>query len=251
VEELSQAKEAVRSHWEEDPCAAGLASSSFGSPAFYDEVAVAKDHLEPIRTTFAGFEGTTGQDVLEVGVGLGLDFVRFARAGARAVGVDLTQAAVDSTTRLLELEGLEGDVMVGDAEQLPFPADRFDVVYSWGVLHHSPDTQRTVDEIRRVLKPGGEARIMLYALGSPFAIAVWARQLIRERRPMSVRSALARGLESPGTKAFTDAEVDALFSRFSTVERRRLVTAYDRKVLGPLANAAGHGWQHLIRARKD
>jgi SAM-dependent methyltransferase len=249
VENPSDVKEAVRSHWQEDPCAAQLASSSFGSQEFYGEVAVAKDHLEPARTSFAGFADTSGQDVLEVGVGLGVDFVRFARAGALAVGVDLTEAAVESTRHLLELEGLPGEVMVADAEQLPFPDDRFDVVYSWGVLHHTPDTQRAVDEVRRVLKPGGEARIMLYALESPFAVAVWARQMVRERRPMSARAALARGLESPGTQAFTDAEVDRMFSAFETVERRRLVTAYDRKVVGPLARVVGHGWQHLIRAR--
>jgi len=77
---------------------------------------------------------------------------RFARAGALAVGVDLTEAAVESTRHLLELEGLPGEVMVADAEQLPFPDDRFDVVYSWGVLHHTPDTQRAVDEVRRVLR---------------------------------------------------------------------------------------------------
>lgn len=90
---------------------------------------------------------------------------------------------------------------------------------------------------------------MLYALESPFAVAVWGRQMVRERRPMSVRAALARGLESPGTQAFTNAEVDRMFSGFEAVERRRLVTAYDRKVIGPLAGLVGHGWQHLIRAR--
>jgi ubiquinone/menaquinone biosynthesis C-methylase UbiE len=250
VANVTDAKEAVRSHWEEDPCAADLATSDFGSSAFYDEIADAKDQLEPERDGFARFADTRGQDVLEVGVGLGVDFVRFARAGARAVGIDLTQAAVDSTRRLVELEGLQATVMVGDAEQLPFLSDSFDVVYSWGVLHHTPNTQRSIDEVLRVLRPDGEARVMLYALHSPFAVGVWGRQVLRERRRMSVRAALARGLESPGTKAYTDDEIERMFSRFATVERSRLVTAYDRKVLGPLARIVGHGWQHLIRARK-
>jgi len=249
--EAGGTKDAVKRHWEDDPCAARLASSPFGTQAFYDEVADAKDRLEPFRIAFADFAGTAGLDVLEVGIGLGLDFVRFARAGARAVGVDLTEAGVESAARLLALEGLDGRVLVADAEHLPFDDESFDVVYSWGVLHHTPDTRQAVAEVHRVLRPHGEARIMLYALGSPFAFGVWARQVLRERRPLSVRTAIGRGLESPGTQAFTDAEIRALFAAFAGVEAKRLVTPYDRRVVGPLAPLVGHGWHHLVTARKS
>jgi SAM-dependent methyltransferase len=247
---VSESKDAVRAFWEADPCAAKLGRSAFGTKAFYREVGAAKDELEPFRVPFAGFAGSSGLDVLEIGVGLGLDFVRFARAGARAVGVDLTEAAVDSTAMLLELEGLEAEVRTADAENLPFAAESFDVVYSWGVLHHTADTGRAIEEARRVLRAGGEARIMLYALDSPFAAAVWTRQVIRERRPLGLRAALARGLESPGTQAFTDDEVKRLFAGFSHLDHHRAVTPYDRRVLGPLAPLVGHGWHHLVTARR-
>src|SRR5262249_39123603 len=137
-----------------------------------------------------------------------------------------------------------------DAESLPFESDSFDVVYSWGVLHHTPDTARALKEVRRVLRPAGEARIMLYALDSPFAPGGWLRPIARARGPMSIRHAIARGLESPGTQAFTPGEIRRLFGAFEVVRVLRLVTPYDRRVLGPLASIGNHGWFHLIRARK-
>jgi SAM-dependent methyltransferase len=243
-------KNSVRAFWEADPCAAKLADAPPGTKRFFEEVATAKDALEPERLAFADFSSTRGLDVLEIGVGLGTDFFRFARAGARAVGLDLTEAAVTSTRRLLELEGLSARVEVGDAESLPFASNSFDVVYSWGVLHHTPNTATALEEVRRVLRPGGEARIMLYALDSPFAVGVWLRQIARERRPMGIRQAIARGLESPGTQAFTPGEIRHLFSAFEVEYVRRMVTPYDRRVLGPFASIGNHGWFHLVRARK-
>jgi len=248
--EPSEGKSAVRDYWEAEPCAAGVSEAPFQTPAFYRDVAAAKDRLDPERVAFAGFDAVADRDVLEIGIGLGVDFMRFARGGARATGVDLTLAAVDSARALLELEGLEATVLVADAEALPFDEQQFDVVYSWGVLHHTPDTAKAVQEVHRVLRHGGEARIMLYALDSPFAGAVWLRQLARERRPLGMRAALSRGLESPGTQAFTSSEVKQLFAAFDEVELTRVVTAYDRRVLGPLARVGNRGWFHLIRARK-
>jgi SAM-dependent methyltransferase len=243
-------KELVKAYWEAEPCAAQLAHAPPGTAPFYAEVGEAKDALEPYRIAFAGFQGTSGQDVLEVGIGLGVDFVRFARSGARAVGVDLTEAAVESARRLLALEGLAGTALASDAESLPFDDESFDIVYSWGVLHHTPDTSRAVNEVYRVLRPGGEARIMLYALDSWFALGVWLRQIARERKPMGVRTAVSRGLESPGTQAFTTREIKELFARFEQVDVTRVVTHYDRRVAGPLAAVGGRGWFHLIRARR-
>jgi SAM-dependent methyltransferase len=243
-------KDSVKAFWEADPCAARLTDAPLGTKRFFEEVASAKDALEPERIAFAEFAGTRGLDVLEIGVGLGTDFIRFARAGARAVGLDLTEAAVASTRRLLELEGVSARVEVGDAESLPFESDSFDVVYSWGVLHHTPDTARALEEVRRVLRPGGEARVMLYALDSPFALGVWLRQIARERRLMGIRRAIARGLESPGTQAFTHGEILRLFSAFEVEQVLRMVTPYDRRVLGRLASIGNHGWFHLVRARK-
>jgi len=154
-------------------------------------------------------------------VGAGTDFVNWARHGAILTGVDLTQQAIDLTAERLALEGLEADLRVADAEDLPFEDGSFDIVYSYGVLHHSPDTARALAEVRRVLKSGGTALIMLYNLRSWTAWNVWAIQCLARLRPWkSPRWAIFNHLESPGTKAYTESETRQLFTDFETVTMR-------------------------------
>jgi ubiquinone/menaquinone biosynthesis C-methylase UbiE len=108
------------------------------------------------------FETTSGLRVLEIGCGCGSEAERFARAGAHYTAVDLTNAAVNITRLRFQLANLEGRFVQGDAENLPFADGSFDLVYSHGVLHHTPDTPRTIREVYRVLSPGGRAVVMLY-----------------------------------------------------------------------------------------
>ena len=104
--------------------------------------------------------------ILEIGCGIGTDGAQFAKAGADYTGIDLTEAAIDLARRRFAVSGLNGEFRVSDAEKLGFPGDSFDLVYSHGVLHHTPDIEAAVSEIRRVLKPGGRALVMLYHRGS-------------------------------------------------------------------------------------
>lgn len=107
-------------------------------------------------------ERLNGMRVLEVGCGLGLHTQELIRRGANVTAVDLTEFAVKATTTRLERLGLTATVQVADAEMLPFSARQFDLVWSWGVIHHSSRTTRIVREIARVLQPSGEARLMVY-----------------------------------------------------------------------------------------
>jgi ubiquinone/menaquinone biosynthesis C-methylase UbiE len=246
-------KDVVRDHWEADPCGAKLAQADPGTPAFFAQVEQTRYELEPFIGGFAEFERWSGRDVLEVGVGLGTDFIQFARAGANLSGIDLTQASVDLVRQRLALEGLAAEVRQADAERLPFLDETFDLVYSWGVLHHTPDTRVAVDEVRRVLRPGGEARIMLYSRRSWVALGAWARYAAARGRPwQSVTRVLAGHMESPGTKAYTQRELESLFSGFRTVDYTRWVTPYDRRVSGPLATRLGSrfGWFVGVTARR-
>ena len=245
-------KEAVRLHWEADPCGSKLVTAEPGTAEFYEQMERERYALEPFIRGFAKFDTWRDRDVLEVGVGAGTDFVQFARAGARLSGIDLTEAAVELVQKRLALEHLEADVRVSDAEELPFADDSFDLVYSWGVLHHTPDTTTAVEEVRRVLRPGGEARIMLYSRRSWVAYGLWARYALAVGRPQrSLVDVVASHMESPGTKAYTGSELDDLFSGFSSVELQRFVTPYDRRVAGPIARLAGprFGWFVGIVAR--
>jgi SAM-dependent methyltransferase len=242
-------KQAISAYWNARPCGEGLARSERGTLSYFREIERAKDRLEPYVHGFAEFGRWGGADVLEVGCGVGTDTLRFARAGARVSAVDLSGTSVELTRRRLEDEGLSASVQEADAESLPFADQSFDLVYSWGVLHHTPDTRTAVDEVARVLRSGGEARIMLYNRRSFFAAAVWLRRALISGRVVSVRRALADGLESPGTRAYTVQELGVLFSSFAMVEVQTIATAYDRRVVGPVAALAPRlGWNHLVRA---
>lgn len=230
----------VQRYWQAAPCGARHGSSPPGSLDFFREVATRRDELEPYIATFADFDGTAERTVLEIGVGLGSDFVRFVRAGAKATGVDLTRRSVDLVEQRLKLEGLDATVLQADAERLPFPNGSFDVVYSWGVLHHTPNTDSALREAVRVLKPGGRLCLMLYARHSWVSAGLWARYALLRGRPWhGPRRVLAEHLESAGTHGYTAAEIRNLLQDLEDLSITRVGTHTDRRVAGPIASLTG------------
>lgn len=184
--------------------------------------------LEPYIHDFAGFASSFGLRVLEIGVGLGADHQCFAEAGADLYGVDLTERAIEHTRRRLEVFELKSNLSVGDAEALEFPTESFDLVYSWGVLHHSPDTQKAITEVWRVLKKGGCARVMIYHKYSMIGLMLWLRYALLLGKPFrSLTSIYSEYLESPGTKAYSVTEALSLFSAFSNVSIKTILTHGD------------------------
>ena len=159
-------KERVRAFWQANPCGVKFADAPPGSRRFYELVEAHRYTKEWHIPEAADFESARGLKVLEIGCGLGTDGAQFAEAGADYTGIDLTDAAVDLARKRFELFGLSGDFQTADAENLPFPENTFDLVYSHGVLHHTPDTQKAIREVHRVLRPGGRAMVMLYHRGS-------------------------------------------------------------------------------------
>lgn len=226
-------KDAVRAHWQAQPC--GTRDLPTGDRRrFFDELERERYRLEPYIRDFARFERGRGQCLLEVGVGAGTDFVNWVRQGARATGVDLTEQGVSLTKERLALEGLEAEVLVADAEHLPFADASFDIVYSYGVLHHSPETQRAVQEVHRVLRPGGTALVMIYHAWSWVGLMVWGVHCLAKGRPWhSPRWAMAHHLESPGTKSYTVAEASELFAAFSRVDARTQLAHGDLLLMRP------------------
>jgi SAM-dependent methyltransferase len=159
-------KERVRAFWEAHPCGTKFSDAEMGTREFFERVEAHRYTKEWHIPDAADFAGASGLRVLEIGCGLGTDGVQFAKAGAHYTGVDLTEAAIELARKRFELAGLPGEFRIADAENLDFANDSFDLVYSHGVLHHTPDTGRAVQEIHRVLKPGGRAVVMLYHRGS-------------------------------------------------------------------------------------
>ena len=152
----------VQKFWQKSPCDSWFTKEPIGTHAFYRSLDEHRYKVHPRLQSAVGFERTRGLRVLEIGCGCGSEAERFVRAGAHYTALDLTNAAVGVTRRRFQLASLEGQFVQGDAENLPFADGSFDVVYSHEVLHHTPDTPRTVREVHRVLSLGGRAMIMLY-----------------------------------------------------------------------------------------
>lgn len=204
----------VKEFWEQASCGESLYLGGHDR-RHYEHQARERYRLEPEILSFAEFERYRAKDVLEIGVGLGADHQRFAEAGANLCGIDLTEHGIEHVQRRLELFGLSSQLKTGNAEHLEFTDNSFDLVYSWGVLHVTPDTPRAIREVLRVLRPGGEARIMIYHKHSCVGYMLWLRYALARGRPwLSLAHIYARYLESPGTKAYTVDEARYLFDGF-------------------------------------
>jgi ubiquinone/menaquinone biosynthesis C-methylase UbiE len=265
----AELKRRTREQWGSDPCGHVHGDGyDVGTREFFDTVEAHRYGVYapwmPETMEFAAF---AGRDLLEVGCGMGTDLLQFARNGARVTGLDYTPRSIEISRRRFQVYGVTGRFLVGDGENLPFPDASFDVVYSNGVLHHTPDTQRAVHEVHRVLRPGGTAKVMLYNKSS---IYYWLNLMFRfgvlhmELRHHTPEEIMSRHVEYsetgalPLVRAYTPAEVRAMFARFS--ERRTVVRQITReelrlpKALVPdsWVQAIGNrlGWNVVITARK-
>lgn len=207
-------KKEVRDFWNAAPCGTRYLDEKDDFTAH----ARARYELEPFIFNFADFHRARGRKVLEIGVGMGADYLEWLKAGAHATGVDLSPASIERARQRCKAAGLEPDLRVADAEQLPFSDNSFDVVYSYGVMHHSPNTQRCVTEAFRVLKSGGQARIMIYQHPSLTGAMLWLRFGLIQGK--SLRQSVFDHLESPGTKSYTKQEARQLMAGFRNLTLR-------------------------------
>ena len=211
----------IRDFWNADVCGTRYAVGE-SLPAQLRAHAERRYALEPYIFDFARFADGAGKRVLEVGVGLGADHLQWARAKpSYLAGVDLAPRAIEMTRSRLQLEGLQSDLYALDAASLPFSDSSFDIIYSWGVIHHAPSPEKCLKEVLRVLKPSGTARIMLYHKNGYLFRAIWLRYSIFAGHPFrSVDAVIADKVESPGTKAYDVGQVKELFRDWSSVSCR-------------------------------
>lgn len=225
-------KERVRERWEREP-AGTRGVSCDDRREFFERMLEEREEMHPYLESFAGFGELTDEDLLEVGVGPGNDFQRWLEAGVDATGIDIAETAIDLTRERIELFDL-GDTSYSlsraDAENLPFEDDTFDVMYSFGVLHHTPDMRAALEETHRVLRPGGELRAMIYAVPSWTGLLLWVRHGLLEGCPSRTqRDLIYEKLESKGTKSFYDDELQVLLSDtgFTVREMNRVLAPGD------------------------
>lgn len=253
-------KDQVKDFWERNPCGAKeIVNAEEGSLEFFDAIEQMRFEGDDCMLEVVGFDRWKGKKVLEVGCGLGTDLLQFARGGAEVYGVDLTEKGVRLARKRLALYGLRGAVLVADGEGLPFPSAHFDLVYSWGVIHHTPNPAAAAQEAIRVCKPAGRVLVMVYHRWSLVALQAWLFYgLLRGKPWRSATTIIAEHLESPGTKVFTRDEALALFDGLKDVQIRTMVTRYDlrigRRVFLPRALRtvipSGLGWFMVVSGAK-
>jgi ubiquinone/menaquinone biosynthesis C-methylase UbiE len=256
---------AVR-QWTDHPC--GAVAGDEQALEYFLEVERLRYEAQPWQRPLFRFERSAGQRVLEIGVGIGTDLVQFAKAGADCHGVDITDRHLELTARNFALRGLSVDLKRCDATRIDHPNESFDVVYSFGVIHHVPDATAVVREIERVLKPGGRCLVALYHKGSFFHLyMVLVRGLLLGRLfrlgydgLMSTVEAGADGVRTkPYVKLYSRREVRALFSSFQvhriTVRHVEIGRSRDRlvgRLVSPLLRALESvlGWYVICDATR-
>jgi ubiquinone/menaquinone biosynthesis C-methylase UbiE len=215
VSDSNPLKEQVRAFWNEQSCDTQVATSEKFSGAYFDEIESFRYFDQPYIHSFAQFSRYHGKRVLEVGFGAGTDFIQWLRSGAIASGIDLTQEALDNLSHRIDVYKLPRPekIMVADAENLPFESNSFDLGYSFGVLHHSPNTERAVSELIRVTRPGGEIKIMLYNRRCIYVFNNWVKYAFLRGRPWkSMAWVMWNHFESIGTKGYTRTELKKWFA---------------------------------------
>lgn len=225
ITEPKDPKQAAIEQWTVDPCGPQVPDHVPGCAEYFRRLLAGRREYASWMSDVLAYEQSAGMRVLDVGCGQGMDLAQYAIAGAIATGIDLTPRHVELARAHVAALGLDATVVLGDAERLPFADQSFDQVSSNGVLHHTPDIEAALREICRVLRPGGQARIIVYNRNS---LHYWCNQvlghglvrggLLRER---SMAGVLSGGVE------------------FSTIGARPLVRVYTRRQVQHLMRRAG------------
>ena len=228
----NELKSEVREFWNSKTCGTWEITEEKFTKEYFEEIEKVRYELQPELFSFAEFTRYHGKKLLEIGVGAGTDFLQWVRAGAKAYGMDLTEHACEHVRHRLDLYGLKAeDIRVGDCENLPYDDNSFEIIWSWGVIHHTPDTPKAFKEIIRVLAPGGKAKIMIYHRHSILTYLFWVKHALLKGKPWrSPAYVLWNYMESAGTKAYTVKEVAKLLENepIKNVKIKPVLTHYDK-----------------------
>jgi len=184
---------------------------------FFSSAWFAQEKRQKAFSALINYEALRNKDVLEVGCGSGAHSRLLVESGCRLTAIDLTSRAVELTRRRLELWELKANIFEADAEQLPFPDESFDYVWSWGVIHHSENTERALKEMCRVLRPGGQISIMVYHRTS---LCYWVNfifvhgVLMGKLLTMSMEEICNRYSDGAIARHYTKQEIRSLFAKY-------------------------------------
>jgi len=250
-------QEGNQSWWENNPMTydwEGLRSAEEGSKEWFEQIddefwKISKLYAHPDYplcppfSKLVDYSSLKGKKVLEIGCGSGAQAAVFANSGADITAVDLTGKAVEMIKRRFELFDIKnGAVMQADAERLPFDDNSFDFVWSWGVIHHSANTEKIVQEILRVLKPGGKTSIMIYNRNSTRYILYGLYQGIFKGKFLKYHSLYAVNM------TYTDGHIARHYTRKSAARMFKDFSSVETSVMDGSVPEVMPGWGKLSRA---
>lgn len=212
--------ERVRGFWDSRPCNLRHSPLEVGTREYFDAVEKRKYFVEPHILRFAEFKRWQDKKVLEIGCGIGTDTLNFARCGGRVTAAELSSKSLGIARQRAKVYGLESRIQFycGDAEELSsfVPIEPYDLIYSFGVIHHSPHPERIISQWRQYMHPGSIVKIMVYHTFSWKAL--WILLAYGQGRFWQFRDLVARYSEAqtgcPVTYTFTPRQVDRMLGRF-------------------------------------
>jgi len=224
-------KRQTQKQWNASPCGKSSASEwvEFETLDFFEAVRKSRYEVtDQWMTHHIPFHLGKSKKLLEIGYGMGTDLLQWRKNGAEVFGIDITSEHYRLANLNFQLHGETADLRLADAADIPFPANHFDIVYSNGVLHHTPDTIRCISEAYRVLKPGGQLILSLYYKYSAFhllfkilADGIWHGNL-RKLGYEGLMSTIEHGADGinvkPLVKTYTKSQLRTILSDFSSVD---------------------------------
>ena len=167
----------VQKYWNERPCNVRHSHRTVGTREYFDDVEKRRYFVEPHIVGFADFPFWEGKRVLEIGCGIGTDSINFAKAGADLTVFDLSDKSLELCKKRFKVFGLSANFVSGNVERLDeyLEPQTFDLIYSFGVLHHTPNPQAALAQLRKYMNQQSELRIMLYSRWSWKSLAIWFR----------------------------------------------------------------------------
>lgn len=195
----------VKEFWDARPCNIRHSDKEIGTKDYFEEVENKKFRVEPHIVEFSEFRNWEGKKVLEIGCGIGTAAINFARAGAIYTGFELSEKSLELTRKRFDVYGYKGSFYSGNAEELSqyVPIEKYDLIYSFGVIHHSPNPRKILDEIKKYMDHKSVLKVMIYAKNS------WKSHMIEA------------GLDQPEAQAgcpiamtYTEDEAKDLFSGY-------------------------------------
>lgn len=217
--------DAVRNYWNARPCNVRHSPSPVGTRQYFDEVEARKYLVEPHIPQFAEFARWQGKRVLEIGCGIGTDTINFARSGAQVTAVDLSSESLALAKKRAEVFGLTNITFYqANAEQLSdvVPAERYDLVYSFGVIHHTPHPERVIEQIHKYMGNDSLFKIMVYHRTSWKVL--WMMLSYARSRGESLDALIARHSEAetgcPVTYSYTRDTIKEFLKGFEIVDVR-------------------------------